>query len=290
MSQAWRSMLYVPANVPRFVAKAPTAGADAVVLDLEDSVPADRKEEARAALREAVPLAASGGADVLVRINRPLPLAIADMQAAAAAGAHGILLTKVLGPDHVQLAAEVLATAPRRMVPGAVRPMVIVPMIETAAALLQVEAIARASPAIAGLLIGAEDLAMECGAASDDELLVLAKRRMVFAAVAAGVAPLGTLGTVADYRDAERVRALVARSRRSGLVGATCIHPGLVPVLNEGFSPSAAEIDLARRQLEAAEVATREGRGSFTVDGMMVDEPILIRARRIIARAGAAPR
>jgi citrate lyase subunit beta/citryl-CoA lyase len=274
-------MLYVPANVPRFVSKAPSAGADAVVLDVEDSVPHDRKAEARAALAEAVPTARSGGADVLVRINRPLRLAVPDMEAAMAAGADGILLTKVLGPDHVALAAEILAEAPR--------PMRIVPMLETPAALPKLPEIARASPLVAGLLIGAEDLALECNADSEDELVVLAKRQMVLAAHGAGVVPFGTLGTVADYRDPEKVRNLVARSKRSGFLGATCIHPALVPILSEGFSPSAAELDLARRQLAAAAEAAREGRGSFTVDGRMVDEPILIRARRILAQAGEAP-
>jgi citrate lyase subunit beta / citryl-CoA lyase len=281
MRRIWRSMLYVPANVPRFVSKAPSAGADAVVLDVEDSVPHDRKAEARAALAEAVPTARSGGADVLVRINRPLRLAVPDMEAAMAAGADGILLTKVLGPDHVALAAEILAEAPR--------PMRIVPMLETPAALPKLPEVARASPLVAGLLIGAEDLALECNADSEDELVVLAKRQMVLAAHGAGVVPFGTLGTVADYRDPEKVRNLVARSKRSGFLGATCIHPALVPILSEGFSPSAAELDLARRQLAAAAEAAREGRGSFTVDGRMVDEPILIRARRILAQAGEAP-
>lgn len=278
MSRIWRSMLYVPANVPRFVEKSAGAGADAVLLDLEDSVPMDRKAEARAALKAAVPIARSGGADVLVRVNRPLRLAVGDIEAAAEAGADGILLTKALGPDHVQLAAELLAGAPR--------PMRIIAMVETAAAMQKLNEIARASPFVAGMLIGAEDLAAECGAASDDELIMMAKRQMVLAAVAAGVAPLGTLGTVADYRDPDRIRELVARSKRAGFVGASCIHPSLVAILNEGFSPSAAEVDLARRQLEAGEVAAREGRGSFVVDGMMVDEPILIRARRILALAG----
>lgn len=278
MNRIWRSMLYVPANVPRFVAKSATSGADAVLLDLEDSVPPDRKAEARAALAEAVPTARGGGADVLVRVNRPLALAVGDIEAAIAAGADGILLTKALGPDHVQLAAELLAGAPR--------PMRMIVMIETAAALPRMTEMARASPLVAGLLIGAEDLAAEIGAAPDDEIIALAKRQMVLAAVAAGVAPLGTLGTVADYRDGEKLRALVARSRRAGLVGASCIHPTVVPILNEGFSPSAAEVDLARRQLAAAEDAAREGRGSFVVDGMMVDEPILIRARRTLALAG----
>lgn len=275
MTRIWRSMLYVPANVPRFVEKSATSGADAILLDLEDSVPADRKAEARAALATAIPIARAGGADVLVRVNRPIAQAVGDIEAAVAAGADGILLTKVLGPDHVQLAAELLTGD-----------MCILPMIETAVALQRMAEIARASPRIAGLLVGAEDLAAECGAAADDEIIAMAKRQMVLAAVAAGVAPLGTLGTVADYKDPEKIRALVARSRRAGLVGASCIHPSLVPILNEGFSPSAAELDLARRQIAAGEEAARAGRGSFVVDGMMVDEPILIRARRILARAG----
>lgn len=277
MPRIWRSMLYVPANVPRFVEKSATAGADAILLDLEDSIPHERKAEARAALATAIPIARAGGSEVLVRVNRPLRLAVGDIEAAVAAGADGILLTKVLGPDHVQLACELLT--------GSMR---IIPMVETAAALRSLHEIARASPRVAGLLIGAEDLAAECGAAADDEIIAMAKRQMVLAAVAAGVAPLGTLGTVADYKDAEKVRALVARSKRAGLVGASCIHPSLVPILNEGFSPSAAELDLARRQLAAGEAAAREGRGSFVVDGLMVDEPILIRARRILAQAGEA--
>jgi len=168
-----------------------------------------------------------------------------------------------------------------------------VPMVETAAALLRVEAIARAAPGlVAGLLIGGEDLATDLHCAADDETVQTAKRRMLVAAHAAGVAPFGTLGTVADYRDPERVRELVRRSARAGFLGASCIHPALVEVLNEGFSPSPAEVDLAHRQLAAAEAAAREGRGSFAVDGRMVDEPILVRARRTLARsipAGADP-
>jgi len=277
MARIWRSMLYVPANVPRFVEKSAISGADAILLDLEDSIPHERKTEARAALTTAIPIARAGGAEVLVRVNRPLRLAVGDIEAAVAAGADGILLTKVLGPDHVQLAAELLT--------GNMR---IIPMVETAAAMRCLHEIARASPRIAGLLIGAEDLAAECGAAADDEIIMMAKRQMVLAAVAAGVAPLGTLGTVADYRDVEKIRALVARSKRTGLVGASCIHPSLVPILNEGFSPSAAELDLARRQLAAGEEAAREGRGSFVVDGLMVDEPVLIRARRLLALVGEA--
>jgi citrate lyase subunit beta/citryl-CoA lyase len=205
MSRIWRSMLYVPANVPRFVAKAPTAGADAVILDLEDSVPADRKEEARAALAEAVPTARSGGADVLVRINRPLPLAVADLQAVIAAGADGILLTKTLGPDHVVLAGR---DAGRGASPDAHRPddrdRGRAPQDGGDRASLA----ARRRAADRGG--GPGDRLQRCG---DDELLALAKRQMVLAACAAGVAPSARSArspTTATRRGAGAGRALEA--------------------------------------------------------------------------------
>ena len=277
----WRSMLYVPAHIARFVEKAPGTGADAILLDLEDAVPVAEKGRARAALAAAVPVARSGGASVFVRVNRPLTLAVGDIEAAAAAGADGILLTKAMGPEHVALAAEVLAGCETR-------PMVIFPMVETSAALARIEEIARASPRVAGLMVGAEDLAAECGAAPDGELIVQAKLRAVFAATAAGIPALGTLGTVADYRDAAAVRILAVRSRRAGFSGASCIHPSIVAVLNEGFAPSAVEIDLAERQIAAGMEAAKEGKGAFVVDGMMVDEPVLIRARKVLQRARKA--
>jgi citrate lyase subunit beta/citryl-CoA lyase len=278
---AWRSLMYVPANVRRFVDKAPQAGADAVILDLEDSVPAAAKEAARAGLAAAVAVVRQGRSDVLVRINRPLPLAVRDIEAAVAAGADGIVVTKAAGPEHVGLVAETLdALAPAAE--GA-RGIVLVPVIETAAAVPLMGAIAAASPRVAGLLCGAEDLAAEIGCAADDEIVSAIKRQMVVAAVAAGIAPLGLLGTVADFRDPEAVRAVALRSRRAGFIGATCVHPSIVPVLNDAFAPAEAEVALARRQVEAAEAAAREGRGSFEVDGRMVDEPILRRARRILA-------
>jgi citrate lyase subunit beta/citryl-CoA lyase len=271
----FRAMLYVPANVPRFVEKSAAAGADAVVLDLEDSVPPAEKAAARDRLAASIATARAGGSAVLVRVNRPLDQAVPDIQAAVAGGAQGILLTKTLGPEHVALAAELLA-------PG----MVLLPMIETAAALLSVEAIAAAHPSVHGLLVGGEDLATDLGADPDDGILVLAKRRMAIAAAAAGVFAYGTLATVADFRDAEHVRRAAEGARRSGFAGATCIHPSLVPVLRAAFSPAEAELDWARRVVAAAEAAAAAGRGSLTVDGRMVDEPVVQRARRLLALAG----
>jgi citrate lyase subunit beta/citryl-CoA lyase len=273
----YRAMLYVPASVPRFIETSATAGADAVVLDLEDSVPPAEKAPARTRLAASIATAGAQGAAVLVRVNRPLAEAVADILAAAAGGADGILLTKTLGPDHVVLAAELLASA--------ARPMVVLPMIETAAALLKVEAIAAAHPAVGGCLIGGEDLATDLNADPDDEILVLAKRRMAIAAAAAGVFAYGTLGTVANFRDPEHVRRMAEGARRSGFAGATCIHPSLLPVLRAAFSPTAAEVDWARRVIAASAAAAAEGRGSLTMDGKMVDEPVVLRARRVLAAA-----
>jgi citrate lyase subunit beta / citryl-CoA lyase len=275
----WRSMLYVPANVPRFVAKAPGSGADAIILDLEDSVPVAQKDAARDGLAEAVATCRTGPVAVLVRINRPLRMAVRDIEAAVACGVDGILMTKAMDAGHVRLIAEVideLETGPPHCV--------LLPLIESAAAVDRMAEIAVASPRVAGLLCGAEDLAAEIGCTSD-EVIVAIKRRMTIAAAQAGVAPLGTLGSIADFRDQDKLRDVVARSRRAGFTGGSCIHPAVIPILNEGFAPSEKELDLARRQIAAAEEAARDGRGSFEVDGRMVDEPILRRARRILASA-----
>ena len=125
----WRSMLYVPPTVPRFVAKAPASGADAIILDLEDSVPPAQKEEARAGLAAAGLHRRGGGAAVLVRINRPLRMAVRDVEAAVACGADGILVTKAMDAGHVRLIAEVLDD-----LEGAAPRAVLLPIVESAAA------------------------------------------------------------------------------------------------------------------------------------------------------------
>lgn len=277
----WRSLLYVPANVPRFIAKAGPVGADAVVLDLDDSVPPREKRAARDGLAEAVLRCRVGRTSVLVRVNRRLRDAVRDIETAVAAGCDGLLLPKVTGPEHVALLSEVvddleLQTDGRRIV--------FVPMVETAAAVRQMNAIAVASERNVGMIIGSEDLATECMIPADDELIITIKRQMVLAAAAAGISPFGLLGrSISQYRDLDAVRAAALRSRRSGFVGATCIHPSVVPVFNEAFLPEAEELDLANRQIKAAEEAERIGRGTVVVDGRMVDEPIVRRARHLVA-------
>ena len=282
----WRSMLYVPAHVDRFVAKAHERGADCIQIDLEDSVPASAKDEARSLVQRNASRVRRGGADVLVRINRPLSLAVRDIEASVGPGVDGFVLPKVGSADHVRLIEEHIAETElsRGMAVGHTR---LVVLIETAAAWLAMAEIARASPRIVGLNLGSEDFALDCGMAPTPETLQAAKQQVVIAASAAGILPLGVIGSMADFGDAAAFRAMVRRSRQFGFVGASCIHPAQVPILNELFAPSEEEVVAARRIVDALVAAEKEGRGAVALDGRMIDAPIADSARRTLRRQAA---
>jgi len=281
---AWRSLLYVPASQPRFIEKAHTRGADAIILDLEDAVAPGEKATARAALAAAVPMVRQGGADVCVRVNRPLRLAVPDIEAAVAAGADVLVLTKLLGPDHVRLLAEHVgeAEAAAGLPPGRTR---LIGLVETAESLARMEAIARADPRLVALGVGGEDLATDLGAEATPDALDLPKRMGVIAARAAGILPLGFIGTVAGLSDLEGYRATLRRSRAIGFACASCVHPSQVPILNEEYGPRPEEVARARRMVAAFEEALARGTGAVSFEGQMIDEPVVARARRLLARA-----
>ena len=282
---AWRSLLYVPATQPRFVEKAHTRGADAIILDLEDSVAPTEKEAARAALKAAVPTVRQGSADVCVRVNRPLRLAVPDIEAAIAAGADAIVLTKLMGPDHVRLLAEHMeeAEAAAGVPVGRTR---IIGLVETAASLPHMEAIARASPRMVALGVGGEDLATDLGAEATPDALDLPKRLCVLAARAAGILPLGFIGTVAGLTDLEGYRQMLRRSKGIGFACASAIHPVHIPILNEEFGPRPEEIARAERMVAAFEEALARGVGAVSFEGQMIDGPVVQRARNLLRRAG----
>lgn len=279
----WRSLLYVPVNVDRFVDKAHTRGADCIQLDLEDSVPAAEKERARALVRQAAAKVRRGGADVIVRINRPLSLAVRDIEASVCPDVIGLAIPKVDGPSHVRLLDELAGELEQRAGLAAGHTKFIV-MIETPQAFFEMRAIAQASPRVVGMNIGGEDFALECGMPADGEALLPAKQQMIVAARAAGVMPLGFIDSVADFSDRERFRAMVRRSRRLGFDGASCIHPGQVKIVNEEYSPGEEELAYARRVIDADREARKAGRGAFQIDGMMIDIPVVARAQRLLAR------
>jgi citrate lyase subunit beta/citryl-CoA lyase len=282
----WRSLLFVPVTVKRFVDGAPRRGADAIILDLEDAVAASEKERARSLVPEAAEIVSRGGADVVVRINRPLRLAVRDIEAAVGPRVVALALPKVEGPEHVRLIAEIVdeVEAERGMAPGTTR---FVAMVETAAAFFRIAEIARAHPRICALTLGAEDFALSAGILPEAEGLFMPKQMAVFAARAAGIMPLGFIGTVAEFHDLQGFRQTIRRSRRLGFIGASVIHPSQVPVLNEEFRASPEEADHARRVVSAYDEALAAGVGAVTLDGKMIDVPVVERARLLLEREAA---
>lgn len=279
----WRSILYVPGNVPKFIDKAHERGADCVLVDLEDSVQPAQKPEARAMLAETMKKVARGGADVAVRINRPMRLAVQDIEAAVRPGLSALFITKTESVQHLRLLDEVVTELEKeRGLP--VGGIGFGAMIEHPRALSQIHDIAEHGPRVISMMLGGEDFALETGSVPGDETLELPKRLVAFAAQAHGVNMFGILGTVADYSDPEAYRKSAERARRFGFSGGTCIHPGLVTALNEAFTPKADEVAYAKKLIEADKQAQVEGRGSFSVDGKMIDIPVIDRARKLLAR------
>lgn len=279
----WRSLLYVPVNVEKFVDKAHTRGADVIQLDLEDSVPPAEKANARKLVEKNAARVRRGGADVVVRINQPLALAVRDLEHSIGPDVNGIACTKIDSGSHVRLLDELVSALEeqRGMRAGHTR---FITMIETADAFSRIDEIPRASPRVAAMNIGGEDFALDCAMQPDDDVLLHPKQRMIIAARAAGVMPLGFIGTVADFSDWERFRQMVRRSRRFGFDGAGCIHPGQVKIVNEEYTPSTEEVEYARKVIRMDEEAAAAGRGSFQIDGKMIDIPVVVRAQNLLKR------
>jgi citrate lyase subunit beta / citryl-CoA lyase len=289
-----RSLLFVPGDSPKKLAKALESGADALILDLEDSVAPDRKPVARAtALAFLTEVgAAAARPRLLVRVNGlDTGLIDADLDAVVAGRPDAILLPKAEGgPSVIHLDAKLAAREAIAGLPdGAIQIMAIA--TETAAALFAAGTYAGASRRLAALTWGAEDLSADLGAETnrDDEgrftgPFRLARSLCVAAAAAAKVAALDTV--FVDFRNAQGLRREAEEARRDGFTGKLAIHPGQVAVINEVFTPSAAEI--AKAKALVAAFAAAPGVGVVGIDGLMYDRPHLERAKRILVRANVS--
>jgi citrate lyase subunit beta/citryl-CoA lyase len=281
---AWRSLLFVPVTRDKFVASAHTRGADAIILDLEDSVAESEKPRGRTLIHSAAAQVSKGGADVLVRINRPWHHAFRDIEAAVGPGVTALMCPKVESPEHLGVIAELLDTleAERSLAQGHTQ---LVALIETADAYFRAREIAKATPRLVALNLGAEDFATAVGMEPATETLQGPKQTVIIAARAAGIVSLGFMDTVARFDDLDAFRAVVKRSRRFGFTGASCIHPSQVPILNEEFGWSDAEIDRARRMVAAYDAAKAQGLGAVAFEGKMIDVPVVERAAALIRQA-----
>lgn len=288
-----RSFLFIPADSEKKLAKAHSCGADAVILDLEDSVAPHQKADARKRLADY--LAGShggGGPQYWVRIN-PLETdeALADLAAIMPAGPAGIIQPKSVGAADVRKLShylDALEAASARPL-GSTR---IIPIgTETAAAPFRLGELAEAAlPRLAGLTWGAEDLATALGATGNRDAqgqwhmtFQLARSLCLLAAHAAGIQAIETLH--ADFRDEEGLRRSCLAARAEGFTGRLAIHPAQVDVINRAFLPEPNDIAQAQRIVEA--FAANPGAGTIGIDGKMVDIPHLKQAERILAQAKA---
>jgi citrate lyase subunit beta / citryl-CoA lyase len=269
-----RSWLYVPATRPELVTKALAGPADAVVIDLEDAVPADAKDAARAGLAAAV--AGPRSKPLWVRVNAPTtPWGEADLAAVAALPVDGIRLPKSEDPTVVAQVADRLA-----------RPVHV--LIETALGVEVADRLARASEWVTGVALGEADLLADLGG-SDPSALGWARGRIVVAARAAG-RPAPVMSVYTDLADLDGLRTDSERARGLGFFGRSVVHPKQVPVVNAAFRPSADEIDGAHRIVAALERAQRAG-SAVVVDerGRFVDAAVVNHARLVLALADHHP-
>jgi citrate lyase subunit beta/citryl-CoA lyase len=285
-AHARRSSLILPVNVPRFVEKAYARGADAIVLDLEDSVPTQEKASARKLVPGSLAVAGRGGAEVLVRVNNDPGLLAGDIDAAVHPGLDGLSIPKAESAAQIEaIVAQIERLEHARGVPsGHVRLSL---AIETPRGFLALEEIARSSDRIATMSIGVEDYCLELGVepSADGMELLYPVAHLVTVCKVVGIQPTGLVGSIAGFRDLAVFEGAAQRARQLGCEGAGCIHPDQVVVLNRVFTPDPAKVEYARRVVEAFEDGVRRGTASVNLDGKMVDVPVYKRAQVVLARA-----
>jgi len=273
-----RSLLFVPADRPERFAKAAASGADALILDLEDSVSPEKKDVGRTAIAEWL-ASDRAGVTTFVRVN-PLDgdLTDADLAAVLPGRPDGLLLPKAEGAKSVEALVGKLGGAGIPVIPITT---------ETPAAIFQLGSYGAVTPHLAGLTWGAEDLPAAIGAATSREAdgsytapYELVRSLTLFGAHAAGTQAIETVFPRIDVPEA--LAAYVARARRDGFTGMMAIHPAQVATINAGFTPTEAEVAHARAVIDA--FAANPGVGALKLDGKMIDRPHLVQAQRIIAQ------
>ena len=284
-----RSLLFVPGNQPKMLEKALGVLPDAFVPDMEDSVPWDEKATARQVTAAFLPRFAPAGPLVIPRINS-LDTGLLEEDLTAVVGPHiyGVSVGKIETAQDIAHISEIIARLEEKAgVPvGQTR---LVPWIETAKAIVHCYDI-LAMPRMVGAAFGAEDLTHDMGIerTEDDSEVAVARSITCLAARAAEVLALDTPYFL--FRNPEGLRQNALASKKIGFKGKFAIHPAQIDIINEVFSPSAAEIDYAQRVVAAFDEAARAGRGSTSLDGKVIDVPVVRRARALLESATSMPK
>ncbi len=281
MRPNWRSLLFVPAAAPEKWAKAHTRSADAIIVDLEDSTQPEAKASARAMAIDAVRLLAANGAQVTVRINNDAGHLEADLDAVVCDGLKAIVFPKVEEAGELEALSTALEALEyeRGLDRLAVK---VIAVIESPRALERLSRIAD-GPRLIGISLGSEDFALALGRPPAALSLGLAAQTISYAASARDLMGLAMASGIGNFTNLEAFGQAAIHAHAMGLTGAMCIHPKQVPVLNQCFGVSEAEIADARAVLAAWEGRTD---GVVSLNGRMIDQPVAERARRLLASAG----
>ncbi len=279
-----RSFLFVPADNERLLASALTKPCDAVILDLEDGIHASKKEAARQTLEASYARLKAAGKISVVRINGDLNTAITDLRAAVVPGLDLLMLPKVEHSRDVQLLATVVAGLEQAAgIPvGHVR---FVLQIESALALPKLYEIAAADRRVLGMMLGSEDFSLDCGADPTPDTLMMPSMMVLFACRAAKIQPIGFVGSIAELGAPEVFKARVEQARSLGFRGAVVVHPKYLEIINDCYTPNAAQIEQALRVIQAFEAADANGVGAIQLDGQMIDKPVYQRALDLTGRS-----
>lgn len=279
-----RSRLYVPGSEPKYFINAALHGADAIILDLEDSVHASEKDTARLLVRNALRAVDFLQCERMVRINQ-IPLGLDDLDEIVPESPDLILIPKVENP--IQIVEATTRVAEIKADYGIIRPIWLMPILESALGIENAFAIAKATEKIVALTIGLEDYTADMGVvktASGAESLY-ARQRVVNAAHAAGVQAIDSV--FGDVGDVDGLRAWGLNSRALGFEGMGCVHPLQIAVIHDAFAPTMAEIERARRIVAAYNEAQEKGLGVVSLGSKMIDPPVVQRALKLMSRAQA---
>ena len=284
-----RSVMTVPVIVPRFVDKAPSAGADVLCLDLEDSVPPAEKAAARPLARKAIETMPRTGYTLHIRVNGFWTGMLEDdLLEVVRRGLEGVVLSKTESVDEIEKADNLLTQLERErgMAAGTVA---LAPLVETAKGIMWAREICAASPRLTAAIFGAEDYATDIGVKRTEtsEEILWARTALAVACHAAGIVPIDTPDP--DYTDESHLRREMELARSLGYRGKLVIHPTQVAIANDVFRPADEEIAEAREIVIAFERdGLAQGRAAIPLSGKMVDTPIYWRAKRLLRWAESA--
>ena len=277
-----RSLLFVPGNNPRMLEKALGQVPDAIVPDLEDSVPCNKKISARDTVSAFLPRLIETGIPIIPRVNSiNSGLVEKDLAELIIPGIFGITIGKINSAKEMYELSEAIdkIEIDKGIDRGVIR---LIPWIETAKSILHAYEISSSSHRVIAVAFGAEDFAndMAIERTEDGNEIAYARAAVCTAAKAAGVTPLDT--PYVSFRNEIGLRKENEVSKQFGFVGRFAIHPLQIKVINESFSPSSKAVDNARRIVEAFELAERQGTGAISIDGNMIDTPIVKRAQGVL--------